>query len=50
MTNVYFATNRNTTPAGGFGGGIVAPDETCYAVVEVANPRPGQGNRLNSGG
>ncbi len=37
MTNVYFATNRNATPAGGFGSGIVAPADTCYAVTEVAN-------------
>jgi esterase/lipase superfamily enzyme len=37
MTNVYFATNRSTTPEGGFGSGIVAPADTCYAVTEVAN-------------
>jgi esterase/lipase superfamily enzyme len=37
MTNVYFATNRSSTPAGGFGSGIVAPADTCCAVTEVAN-------------
>ena len=49
MTTVYFATNRSATQSGGFGSGIVAPAETCYAVIQVADIDLGHENSGNLG-
>ncbi len=49
MTTVYFATNRTATQTGGFGSGIVAPAETCYAVIQVADIDLGHENSGNLG-